>query len=372
MSVQVSKWTKFFANAGIPSGPAQNYAVIFYDHRIQEDMLPDLTKEILRDIGITVMGDIIAILRHGKEVYAQSEREKSAKDMAVIDSSESPSPGNQTPIGVKRKSTAASRMVDHWINNQKSGTSSPVRDPQPSPSSSPSPAPPRKNLKIEAAISQEKPQATGAQKTLSERFGGHAVKVHVTNKPKTAAVTPPKVTDEHTLKVKLPQGSTERSKKLLAKQKQAVASAAVNKAKVIKRQSVFDRLGKESPPLEVAVKKPEKKTEVKALKPLKTSITVQLKDKSQGSVFSRLGGLASSPAAATSTVQAVNPRIRLPSSDDEPEDIDYTSHSVLKPVKRKGVPAKPVKPVKPVKRSTGLNSDVDAGKSVFARLGSKV
>lgn len=263
-------------------------------------------------------------------------------------------------------------MVDHWINNQKSGTSSPVRDPQPSPSSSPSPAPPRKNLKIEAAISQEKPQATGAQKTLSERFGGHAVKVHVTNKPKTAAVTPPKVTDEHTFKVKLPQGSTERSKKLLAKQKQAVASAAVNKAKVIKRQSVFDRLGKESPPLEVAVKKPEKKTEVKALKPLKTSITVQLKDKSQGSVFSRLGGLASPPAAATATVQAVNPRIRLPSSDDEPEDIDYTSHSVLKPVKRKGVPAKPVKPVKPVKRSTGLNSDVDAGKSVFARLGSKV
>lgn len=46
---------------------------------------------------------------------------------------------------------------------------------------------------------------------------------------------------------------------------------------MIKRQSVFDRLGKESPPLEVAVKEPEQKTEVKALKPLKTSITVQLK-----------------------------------------------------------------------------------------------
>nr|XP_058957349.1 uncharacterized protein C19orf47-like [Pocillopora verrucosa] len=372
MSIQVSKWTKFFANAGIPSGPAQNYAVIFYDHRIQEDMLSDLTKEILRDMGITVMGDIIAILRHGKEVHAQTEREKSAKDLAVIDSSESSSPGNQTPIGVKRKSTAASRMVDHWINNQKaqSGTSSPVRDPQPSLSQSP--APPKKNLKIEAATSQEKPQATGGQKTLSERFGGRGVKVHVTSKPKTAAVNPPKVEDEHTLKVKLPQGSTERSKKLISKQKQAAASAAVNKAKVIKRQSVFDRLGKESPPLEVAVKEPEQKTEVKALKPLKTSITVQLKEKPQGSVFSRLGGLASPPATATATVQAVNPRIRPPSSDDYPEDIDYTSHSVLKPVKRKGVPAKPVKPVKPVKRSTGLTSDEDAGKSVFARLGSKV
>jgi len=87
------------------------------------------------------------------------------------------------------------------------------------------------------------------------------------------------------------------------------------------------------------------------------------------SVFSRLGDLASPPTQTT--VQPVNPRIRLPSSDNESPDIDYTSHSVLQPVKRKGVPAKPVKPVKPVKRSVGLTSDGDE-KSVFARLGSKV
>ncbi|KAL9952782.1 hypothetical protein ACROYT_G040086 [Oculina patagonica] len=113
MSLQVSKWKDFFAKAGIPSGPANNYAVIFYDNRIQEDMLPDLTKEILRDMGITIMGDIIAILRHAREVHAQSEREKSAKDMAVTDnsvSSASSSPGNQTPVGAKRKSTGRSNM----------------------------------------------------------------------------------------------------------------------------------------------------------------------------------------------------------------------------------------------------------------------
>lgn len=52
---------------------------------------------------------------------------------------------------------------------------------------------------------------------------------------------------------------------------------SVNKAKVIKRQSVFDRLGNESPPLKESPKEPEKKTEVKMLKPLKTSVTVQLK-----------------------------------------------------------------------------------------------
>jgi len=52
---------------------------------------------------------------------------------------------------------------------------------------------------------------------------------------------------------------------------------SVNKAKVIKRQTVFDRLGNESPPLKVTPKEQEKKSEVKMLKPLKTSVTVQLK-----------------------------------------------------------------------------------------------
>lgn len=92
--------------------------------------------------------------------------------------------------------------------------------------------------------------------------------------------------------------------------------------------------------------------------------------KAQTSVFSRLGGMASPPAPSQTTVQAVNPRLRLPSSEETLATIDYTSHSVLQPVKRKGVPAKPVKPVKPVKRSLGPTSSVDE-KSVFARLGSK-
>ena len=52
---------------------------------------------------------------------------------------------------------------------------------------------------------------------------------------------------------------------------------AVNKAKVIKKQSVFDRLGKESPPLTVTIPAEKKQTELKPLKPLKTSVAVQLK-----------------------------------------------------------------------------------------------
>lgn len=34
-------------------------------------MLMDLSKDIIMDLGITVIGDIIAILKHAKHVYRQ-------------------------------------------------------------------------------------------------------------------------------------------------------------------------------------------------------------------------------------------------------------------------------------------------------------
>lgn len=42
--------------------------MIFADHRIQENMLEDLTKDMLYDMGIKTIGDIIAILKHAREV----------------------------------------------------------------------------------------------------------------------------------------------------------------------------------------------------------------------------------------------------------------------------------------------------------------
>ena len=66
-----SYWIKFFEDSGIPAGEATNYAITFTDNRISPDMLLDLNKEYLNDMGITVLGDVIAILKHSKTVHAQ-------------------------------------------------------------------------------------------------------------------------------------------------------------------------------------------------------------------------------------------------------------------------------------------------------------
>lgn len=68
-----TEWKKFFVDAGIPPTVASNYAMTFSEHRIQMDMLKEINKEILLDMGIKAMGDIIAILRHAKNIYTKSE-----------------------------------------------------------------------------------------------------------------------------------------------------------------------------------------------------------------------------------------------------------------------------------------------------------
>ncbi|XP_078452163.1 uncharacterized protein C19orf47 homolog isoform X2 [Lampetra planeri] len=66
-----SEWIQFFKDAGIPVGPAANYAVTFTDNRIQKSMLMDLSREILHEMGIAVVGDVIAILKHAKVAHQQ-------------------------------------------------------------------------------------------------------------------------------------------------------------------------------------------------------------------------------------------------------------------------------------------------------------
>ena len=88
------KWVKFFTDAGLPDKLAAKYAVIFNDHRIQQDMLKDLNKEYLADMGIKTMGDVIAILRHSKEVDDEFNKAK-------VLAHESTSPKNTKRLATK-------------------------------------------------------------------------------------------------------------------------------------------------------------------------------------------------------------------------------------------------------------------------------
>ncbi|XP_038641810.1 uncharacterized protein C19orf47 homolog isoform X2 [Scyliorhinus canicula] len=114
-----SEWIQFFKDAGIPAGPAVNYAVSFVDNRIQKNMLMDLTKDIINELGICVVGDIIAILKHAKVVYKQELAKVATESIST-------SHGN-VQFELKRTGNSpASRMIANSLSRD-SPPSTPVR-----------------------------------------------------------------------------------------------------------------------------------------------------------------------------------------------------------------------------------------------------
>ncbi|KAM4567034.1 uncharacterized protein C19orf47 homolog isoform 2-T2 [Odontesthes bonariensis] len=121
VTTATSEWIQFFKDAGIPAGLAVTYAVSFVDHRIQKNMLMDLSKDIMMDLGITVIGDIIAILKHAKQVYRQ--------DMCKM-ATEAITSG-QTSVQAELRRTAntpATRMIANALSHD-SPPATPVRRP---------------------------------------------------------------------------------------------------------------------------------------------------------------------------------------------------------------------------------------------------
>ncbi|XP_063763901.1 uncharacterized protein C19orf47 homolog isoform X3 [Eleginops maclovinus] len=121
VTTATSEWIQFFKDAGIPAGLAVTYAVSFVDNRINKNMLMDLSKDIMMDLGITVIGDIIAILKHAKQVYRQ--------DMCKM-ATEAISSG-QTSVKAELRRTAntpATRMIANALSSD-SPPATPARRP---------------------------------------------------------------------------------------------------------------------------------------------------------------------------------------------------------------------------------------------------
>lgn len=209
VTMATSEWIQFFKEAGIPPGPAVNYAVMFVDNRIQKSMLLDLNKEIMNELGVTVVGDIIAILKHAKVVHRQDMCKAATESV----------PCNPSPLqGELRRGTssAASRMIANSLN----------RD-------SPPHTPTRRSDNSTSKISV----------TVSNKMAAKSAKAAaLAHREEESLVVPTKrrrVTAEMEGKyiIHMPKGTTPRTRKILEQQQAA---------KGLHRTSVFDRLGAES------------------------------------------------------------------------------------------------------------------------------
>lgn len=123
-------WISFFVEAGIPPAAAANYAIIFTENRIQKHMLLDLNKEYLKDMGVNILGDIIAILKHAK-----SHHEKVAREKVLAGDKE---------ISVKK----ATKHLNEILSKEEpvKATPDPVQQPvaKPAPQPAQNPSPPKK------------------------------------------------------------------------------------------------------------------------------------------------------------------------------------------------------------------------------------
>ncbi|XP_073651976.1 uncharacterized protein C19orf47 homolog isoform X3 [Tursiops truncatus] len=222
VTMATSEWIQFFKEAGIPPGPAVNYAVMFVDNRIQKSMLLDLNKEIMNELGVTVVGDIIAILKHAKVVHRQDMCKAATESVPC---SPSPLPGEirrgassgPRPTGLSSfLLAAASRMITNSLN----------RD-------SPPGTPPRRPDTSTSKISV----------TVSNKMAAKSAKAAALARQEEESLTGPtkrrRVTAEMEGKyiINMPKGTTARTRKILEQQQAA---------KGLHRTSVFDRLGAET------------------------------------------------------------------------------------------------------------------------------
>lgn len=74
MALSRTQWEEFLATAGIPDEDAKKYAQSFVDNRIRHPS--HIEKDILKKLGVTVIGDVLAIMKQCKKEAPQVTKEK--------------------------------------------------------------------------------------------------------------------------------------------------------------------------------------------------------------------------------------------------------------------------------------------------------
>ena len=65
---QCSSWCcELLTKIGIPADSARNYAKTFMEESITKDSLTMIDREVLKELGVTTMGHVLAILKLAKE-----------------------------------------------------------------------------------------------------------------------------------------------------------------------------------------------------------------------------------------------------------------------------------------------------------------
>ncbi|XP_034175346.2 uncharacterized protein C19orf47 isoform X2 [Osmia lignaria lignaria] len=220
-------WVKFFKGAGFPQDVATKHAVVFSNNRIKPDMLPDLDKPSLKEMGITLMGDMIAILRYAKKVVEETTCEK-----FLVDTEDTL--GIPKPMVKKVVSKASTKAVTSKIKPDTVTTKKILKVPSTSikkPTSVKKPA--SVSAEIITNLNNQKKQTILKRKLEDEDEDEFDNNEHKWNETAKKVKSLDNKDDAVEYTVILPKGTTPRSQQILKKS-------------IEQKRTVFDRLGDSS------------------------------------------------------------------------------------------------------------------------------
>ena len=67
-------WERFFIEAGISTDSAKTHVTKFTGEKLTIKSLQMLDRSLLKELGVTLMGEALCILKQAKEATAQSTR----------------------------------------------------------------------------------------------------------------------------------------------------------------------------------------------------------------------------------------------------------------------------------------------------------